>query len=139
MFRRSDPAFVVFEVLALEGCDLRARPLIERKKVLRRLIPRRSPFILYADHIEARGCDFFRLVCARDLEGIVREVESGALRPDAPLSSATQGIGLSYSSVSAASERSDAGICKEPRRFNHRASDRLLEQAIGRRRDESRD
>jgi ATP-dependent DNA ligase len=24
----------------------------------------------YADHVEARGCDFFRLVSTRDLEGI---------------------------------------------------------------------
>jgi ATP-dependent DNA ligase len=33
--------------------------------------PRRSSFVLFADFIEARGCDFYRLVCVRDLEGIV--------------------------------------------------------------------
>jgi bifunctional non-homologous end joining protein LigD len=58
-----------------------------RKKVLRRLIPRRSPFLLYADHIDGRGCDFFRLVCARDLEGIVAKWKAAPYRSDAPLSS----------------------------------------------------
>jgi bifunctional non-homologous end joining protein LigD len=71
MFRRGEPAFVAFDVLALEGKDLRDRTLVDRKKILRRLIPRRSPFVLFADHIDARGRDFYRLVCQRDLEGIV--------------------------------------------------------------------
>jgi len=87
MFRRGEPAFVVFDVLALDGQDLRERPLIDRKKILRRLIPPRSPFVLYADFIEARGCDFFQLVCARDLEEIVAKWKVGPYRPDAPLSS----------------------------------------------------
>jgi ATP-dependent DNA ligase len=73
MFGRGDPAFVVFDILVLQGRDLRELPLIERKKVLRRLNPRRSAFVLFADFIEKRGCDFYRLVCARDLEGIVAE------------------------------------------------------------------
>jgi ATP-dependent DNA ligase len=54
----------------------------ERKQILRRLIPRRSPFVLYADHIEARGCDFFQLVCARDLEGIVAKWKAAPYRPE---------------------------------------------------------
>jgi hypothetical protein len=32
---------------------------------------RDQPRILYASHFEARGIDLFRLVCERDLEGIV--------------------------------------------------------------------
>jgi bifunctional non-homologous end joining protein LigD len=87
MFRRGDPAFVAFDVLALEGRDLRERPLIERKKILRRLIPRRSSFVLYADHLEARGCDFLQLVCARDLEGMVAKWSAAPYQPKAPLSS----------------------------------------------------
>jgi hypothetical protein len=56
MFGRGDPAFVAFDFLALEG--LRKLALIERKKILRRLIPLRSSFVLFADQIEGRGCDF---------------------------------------------------------------------------------
>jgi len=71
MFGRAPAAYVAFDVLAIAGQDLRPRPLRERKRVLRRLIARRSPNVLYADHVSARGIDFFHLVCARDLEGIV--------------------------------------------------------------------
>jgi hypothetical protein len=42
MVARRDPAFVAFDVLALES----GRPLIALKKILRRLIPRRSRFLL---------------------------------------------------------------------------------------------
>jgi bifunctional non-homologous end joining protein LigD len=97
MFRRGDPAFVAFDVLALEGQDLRERSLAKRKKISRSLIPRRSPFVLYADHIEARGCDFFRLVCARDLEGIVAKWKAAPYQPQARLSSWLQIKNRDYS------------------------------------------
>jgi bifunctional non-homologous end joining protein LigD len=87
MFGRGDAAFVAFDVLSLEDRDLRERPLVERKKILRRLVPRRSSFVLFAGHIEARGCDFYRLVCARDLEGIVAKWKSAPYRPDVAPSS----------------------------------------------------
>ena len=77
----------MFDVLALGGRDLRELPLIERKKMLRGLIPRRSALVLFADFIEARGCDFYRLVCGRDLEGIVAKWKEAPYRADAPLSS----------------------------------------------------
>jgi ATP-dependent DNA ligase len=52
MFRHDELAFVVFDVLTLEDRDVRELPLIE--KILSRLIPKRSSFILFADHIERR-------------------------------------------------------------------------------------
>jgi ATP-dependent DNA ligase len=82
MFGRGDPAFVAFDILLLEGRDLRGLALIERKKILRHLIPRCSSFVLFADYIGARGCDFYRLVCARDLEGIVAKWKAAPYRPD---------------------------------------------------------
>jgi ATP-dependent DNA ligase len=87
MSGRGDTAFVVFDILALEGRDLRDLALIERKKILRRLIPRHSSFVLFADFIEARGCDFYRAVCARDLEGIVAKWKAAPHRPDVAPSS----------------------------------------------------
>jgi bifunctional non-homologous end joining protein LigD len=68
VFGRGIARFVAFDVLALEDRDLRERPLHERKKILRRFIPRRSPFILFADAIDGRED---RTVCARDFEEIV--------------------------------------------------------------------
>jgi len=69
MFRRDDPAFVVFGVLTLEDRDLRGLPLIERKKILSRLIPKRSSFILFADHIERRDVIFISSAPATSSRG----------------------------------------------------------------------
>jgi hypothetical protein len=33
--------------------------------------------LLYADHIDRDGIEFFRLTCERDLEGIVAKLEHG--------------------------------------------------------------
>lgn len=75
--RRGEPVFYVFDVLWLDGKDLRFRPLIERKRIIRSIPPPRPTVLLYADHIEGHGIDFFRLVCERDLEGIVAKRRLG--------------------------------------------------------------
>src|SRR5262249_42871170 len=66
LFRRREPHFYAFDVLWLDGVDLRNRPLIERKRVLRRLVPRRAGRLRYLDHVVRRGCDLFAAVCATD-------------------------------------------------------------------------
>jgi len=43
LYRRSEPCFVAFDCLWLDGRDLRRLPLIERKRVLRRIVPRHRP------------------------------------------------------------------------------------------------
>lgn len=70
--------FYAFDLLALHGEDLRSRPLIERKKLLRAIIPERPSALLYASHIDGKGCEFYRLACERDLEGIVAKLTHGA-------------------------------------------------------------
>jgi bifunctional non-homologous end joining protein LigD len=75
--RRCDPVFYAFDVLWLDGTDLRERPLIERKRILRSLVPEQSPSVLYADHINGRGMEFFRLACQHDLEGVVAKLRDG--------------------------------------------------------------
>jgi bifunctional non-homologous end joining protein LigD len=72
LYRRGQPVFYAFDLLWLNGEDLRQLPLIERKQRLRRLIrTARKSRVLYADYIEGRGVDFFRTVCEQNLEGIV--------------------------------------------------------------------
>jgi bifunctional non-homologous end joining protein LigD len=56
---------------------VRKVPLIDRKKVLRAIVPRRSAAILYADHVRRRGRDLFAEVCRQDLEGIVAKRADG--------------------------------------------------------------
>ena len=72
-----ETVFYVFDLLWLDGEDLRERPLIERKQLLRSVVPARPSVLLYAEHIDRDGVDFFRLTCERDLEGIVAKLKHG--------------------------------------------------------------
>ena len=59
-----------FDLLALEGFDLRSLALAERKAMLQWMLPPVGP-IKFADHIEGRGEAFFEQVREMQLEGIV--------------------------------------------------------------------
>jgi bifunctional non-homologous end joining protein LigD len=74
---RGEPVFYAFDLLWLDGEDLRSRPLIERKALLRSVLPKQPSVILYASHIERTGVEFFRLTCEQDLEGIVAKLKHG--------------------------------------------------------------
>lgn len=72
LFRRGLPYFYAFDLLWLNGKDMRGLPLIERKERLKRVVlESQNPALVFADHIEQYGTDFFRIICERDLEGIV--------------------------------------------------------------------
>ena len=71
MFRRAAPFFVAYDLPWVDGRDLRGEPLIERKRLLRRVVARGLGALRYLDHVVGRGRDLFALVCAADLEGIV--------------------------------------------------------------------
>jgi bifunctional non-homologous end joining protein LigD len=72
LYRRDEPAFYVFDLLWLNGRDLRQLPLIERKKYLHKLIMKsRCERIIYAQHIAGRGMALYQEICDRDLEGMV--------------------------------------------------------------------
>jgi bifunctional non-homologous end joining protein LigD len=71
MKRRREARFYAFDLLWVDGEDLRSLPLLTRKKRLTRIIPARSASILYADHTKRSGVALYRLACQLDLEGIV--------------------------------------------------------------------
>ena len=56
--RRGAPVFYAFDLLWLDGEDLRSRPLIERKRMLRSIVPEQPSVMLYASHIERTGIEF---------------------------------------------------------------------------------
>ena len=65
--------YYVFDILSLEGEDLRKRPLVERKQRLADLLgdqPRRGP-LYYSNHIVGHGADMLAQVCGMGLEGII--------------------------------------------------------------------
>jgi bifunctional non-homologous end joining protein LigD len=72
VYRRGRAVFFAFDLVWLDGVDLRQTPLIERKKKLRKLVERsKCPEILYAQHIERHGKLLFEEVVERNLEGMV--------------------------------------------------------------------
>jgi bifunctional non-homologous end joining protein LigD len=60
----------LFDVLGAEGYDLRGRPLLERKALLRRLLPTVGP-LRYSDHVEEHGEPFFEEIRKLELEGLI--------------------------------------------------------------------
>jgi ATP-dependent DNA ligase len=64
-------AFVAFDILYLDGVDLRSTPLIERKAKLWNLVKPAKGIIQYSDHVEGGGADFFKAVDRMGLEGMV--------------------------------------------------------------------
>ena len=62
--------YYVFDLLWIDGYDVTRLPLIERKKILRQIIPD-SDVIRYSDHIEKTGKEFFEVAKKQGLEGIV--------------------------------------------------------------------
>ncbi len=51
-------------------------PLVERKRILRKLVPAGSP-VMYAAYNDGSGTDLFRAVCTLDLERIVAKRKDG--------------------------------------------------------------
>jgi bifunctional non-homologous end joining protein LigD len=68
---RRVPAYVAFDLLWLNGADLRALPLSERRRQLHDILPRGSAIISEALSVTGRGRELFELMCAHDLEGVV--------------------------------------------------------------------
>ena len=69
--------FYVFDLLAFEGYDVRPLPLVKRKAVLAKLLPRAGA-LRYSDHFETTGEELYEHVVQLGLEGIM------AKKADAP-------------------------------------------------------
>ncbi|MEQ8695162.1 MAG: DNA ligase D [Bauldia litoralis] len=74
----------LFDLLSLDGEDLRRKPLIERKEKLAALLvdqPRAGP-LFYSDHVVGHGGEMFANVCKMGLEGIVSKRADSVYRSD---------------------------------------------------------
>lgn len=72
--------YYVFDLLYLDGEDLRARPLWRRKEMLKPLL-RGMSNVLFCDHVEEKGKAFFEEVRKRKLEGIVGKRAASLYQP----------------------------------------------------------
>ena len=71
LFHRGVPSFFAFDMLMVDGDDLRSERLIDRKHELRRIMSKIESEMQYVEHIEEHGTALFQRVCKMDLEGIV--------------------------------------------------------------------
>jgi ATP-dependent DNA ligase len=78
LHRKGSPIFYAFDLLYLNGEDLRQRPLIERKAKLLAIIERSNvPDVICGKYVEGRGVDLFAEICRRNLEGVVAKKKTG--------------------------------------------------------------
>src|SRR5215472_15596585 len=80
--------FFLFDLLHVDGEDLTAQPLIDRKTRLAALLANAGSSLHYCDHQIGRGREFHKQACAMSLEGIVSE------RADAPYTPGNRGLWL---------------------------------------------
>lgn len=62
--------FYAFDLLAAEGYDARALPLLDRKRILREILPTVGP-IRYSEHVAERGEEVYAQAMELGLEGVV--------------------------------------------------------------------
>jgi bifunctional non-homologous end joining protein LigD len=63
--------YFAFDLLHLDGQDLRGAALEDRKAALSRLLRKRAGPIRFSDHVAGRGGEFYAEACRRHLEGVV--------------------------------------------------------------------
>lgn len=73
--------FYCFDLLYLDGYDLRKVPLIERKQLLAEALKAaafvETDNVRYCDHLQGQGEDFHQQVCQLSLEGIISKRADG--------------------------------------------------------------
>jgi bifunctional non-homologous end joining protein LigD len=78
--RTRDLVYCVFDLLYLDGRDLRDAPLSERKALLVRLLGASGKTIRYSGHVEGRGGTFYDRACRMGLEGIISKQKDAPYR-----------------------------------------------------------
>jgi bifunctional non-homologous end joining protein LigD len=67
--------YCVFDLLYLDGKDLRGKPLIERKKLLKAVLPK-SPLLLYSEHVVGEGIKAFNKAKRAGEEGVMAKLSA---------------------------------------------------------------
>jgi bifunctional non-homologous end joining protein LigD len=73
--------YFVFDLLHLNGHNLRDLPLVKRKNLLSQLLKSSGEFIHFSDHVESNGEEVFRKACELHAEGIISKRASSRYSP----------------------------------------------------------
>ena len=84
LYRRAEPHFYAFDCLWLDGRDVSGLPLIERKRILRGLVPPQPCRLLYVDHVLGTGRGPVPGGLRMDLEGVVAKLATAPYGTEPP-------------------------------------------------------
>jgi len=74
--RKAQLLYVAFDALFVAGKDIRAKPLLERKKILKTLLPR-DPLLRFSEHISEHGKREFAKAQQAHEEGVIAKRATG--------------------------------------------------------------
>src|SRR5690606_37620134 len=63
--------FYLFDLLYIDGMDLRVVPLVERKRTLEVILHAAPPVLRYSEHFAEEGKTVFNHACQLSLEGVI--------------------------------------------------------------------
>lgn len=66
-----DVVYYIFDLLYLDGHDLRQLSLVKRKAILKKVLGRAKGRLRFSDHVEEKGKAFFKEVSLMHLEGMI--------------------------------------------------------------------
>jgi bifunctional non-homologous end joining protein LigD len=72
--KKVDLVYFAFDILNLNGRNLRGLPLLKRKDILEKLLPPDDPVLRFCEHIRADGDIVFKKACELGAEGIVSKL-----------------------------------------------------------------
>ena len=77
-------AYYVFDLLYLDGYDLRAVPLVDRKQALEELLAGAGNIhpIIFSEHFDTDGTGLFKQACEMGLEGIVSKFKDAPYKSE---------------------------------------------------------
>jgi bifunctional non-homologous end joining protein LigD len=72
--------YYVFDIISYKGKNLTNLPLLERKKILKQILPK-NKMIKFSDHVPTHGKKFFKAALKLNLEGILAKDKNSPYRP----------------------------------------------------------
>jgi bifunctional non-homologous end joining protein LigD len=74
--KKVDLIYFAFDILHLNGRNLRGLPLLKRKEILEKFLPPGDPVLRFCEHIRADGDLVFKRACELGAEGIISKLIS---------------------------------------------------------------
>ncbi|RYY67104.1 MAG: DNA ligase D [Chitinophagaceae bacterium] len=63
--------YYIFDIMWVDGYDVTAVPLLQRKALLEALLPKEDEVLHYSDHVLGKGIPFFKAALKQGLEGVM--------------------------------------------------------------------